>query len=106
MGPVDESEELRAQATLGPVDKSEGLGGGACPGPVDKSEGLGGRAGPGPVDKSEELGGRAGPARTGTAKPLADTVHRGLARNIPAQARTSVQWPHVAWDLGSRAATK
>ena len=79
---------------------------------ASRSEWLGGRAGPGPVDNSEGLGDLAwlkevrglgaGLARalsikvigsgsglanrsegSGTARPLADTVPRGLARDIP-----------------------
>ena len=68
------------RAGLGPVDKSEGLWGTGWPGPVDKSEGL---DWPGLANRSEGSGGWAGPAQSGTAQPLADTAHRGLARNIP-----------------------
>ena len=79
-GLANRSEALGGRAGLGPVDKDEGLGAGLA-----RALSIKVRAwGPGQPMQTLSIKVRGwGPGRPGTAKPLADTVHRGLARNIP-----------------------
>ena len=46
------------------------------------------------ANRSEGSGGRAGLARSVTAKQLADTAHRGLARNIHKYGYAGVPFCH------------